>query len=177
MDALSINMRSKVSITILLYMQIYAEFDANSEPKQNKIQVNTGGEYRYCYLDTRYNSVAYQTPQDPVTYMNLSRKIIWSITIIMSSTTIFITPRACARGKATICISVIVGSGTKIVSLDDLSTWATHRRMDPSELLKNWPQYALNHLTQATSATNSACLPRPVDVTYLMGHVLSAHAR
>ena len=76
-DALSINMRSKVSITILLYMQIYAEFDPDSlEPKPHKVQVDTGGEYRYCYLDTRYNSVAYQTPQDPVTYMNLSRKII-----------------------------------------------------------------------------------------------------
>ena len=76
-EALSINMRSKVSITILLYMQIYAEFDSDSiEPTPHKVQVDTGGEYRYCYLDTRYNSVAYQTPQDPVTYMNLSRKII-----------------------------------------------------------------------------------------------------
>ena len=60
-------------------MQIYDEFVADSEPKQNRIQVNTGREYRYCYLDTRYNSMAYQTARDPVTYRNLSRKIIWGI--------------------------------------------------------------------------------------------------
>ena len=70
-----------------LYIQIHDEFDADlefhtdpslravSDPKHKKIQVNTGQEYRYCYLDTRYNSMAYQTPRDPVTYENLSRKL------------------------------------------------------------------------------------------------------
>ena len=70
-----------------LYIQIHGEFDADSEshtdpslrvvsdPKHKKLQVNTGHEYRYCYLDTTYNSMAYQTQKDPVTYENLSRKL------------------------------------------------------------------------------------------------------
>ena len=73
-------------------------------------------------------------------------------------------------------MSVVVVVGTKIASLDDLGTLATRSQTDPLESPKKWPQYASNHLTRATSVTNSAFLPIPVDHTYLMGHVLSVHA-
>ena len=62
-------------VLCVLCIQIYAEFDADRhdhKPKEKKIQVDTGHEYQYCYLDTRNNVMAYQTPQDQVRYGNLS---------------------------------------------------------------------------------------------------------
>jgi hypothetical protein len=60
-----------------VYIQIYADFDATSDkPKRFQVLVDIGsGDYRYCYLDTRNNGVAYQATRNIVTYMNLSRKI------------------------------------------------------------------------------------------------------
>ena len=70
-------------------------------------------------------------------------------------------------------MSVVVVS-TKITSLGDLGTC---KQADLSELAKeNWPQCALCHFVQATSITNSEFLPIYVDHTYLLGHVLTAHA-
>ena len=61
-------------------VQIYDEFDVDRpdrKPHQKnvKIQVDTGHEPQYCYLDTRNNVMAYQTPQDHIRYGNLSSKI------------------------------------------------------------------------------------------------------
>ena len=75
-----------------------------------------------------------------------------------------------------VCISVVVVVGMKITSLGDLGSWATCKVNESIGIGKSWPQYASNCLTQATSVTNSAFLPMPVDHTYLVGHVLSAHA-
>ena len=60
-----------------IHVQIYEGFDATSDtPKASQLQVNTGnGQFRYCYLDTRNNGVAYQSPQNIVTYGNKSCKI------------------------------------------------------------------------------------------------------
>ena len=44
-------------------------------------------------------------------------------------------------------------------------------------MAKNWPQCALNRSAPATSLTNSAFLAMPVDRTYLLDHVLFAHAQ
>jgi hypothetical protein len=68
--------------TLYNVIQIYADFYSKSDKpklnlKQYRIRVDIGGgNYRYCYLDTRNNGVAYQTSSSPVTYMNLSCKII-----------------------------------------------------------------------------------------------------
>ena len=63
---------------LLLYVQIHAAFaDNTDQPRQYQISVEVSGQgYRNCYLDTKNNAMAYQTPQDIVTFGNLSRMII-----------------------------------------------------------------------------------------------------
>jgi hypothetical protein len=74
---------NNIMILCTLYnvIQIYADFDATSDkPKQFEVQVDIGHcNYRYCYLNTTNNGVAFQRSPDAVTYKNQSRKIIVSV--------------------------------------------------------------------------------------------------
>ena len=55
-------------------MQLYDEISLNGTVTfQMHIDVPSAGGYRFCYLGTQNMSMRYQTPQETITYGNLSR--------------------------------------------------------------------------------------------------------